>query len=200
MPTTRIDLIRHGQPDGGNRFRGHGIDDPLSALGWEQMRQTARAIDDWQRIISSPMRRCLAFAEWLSQERGLALTVEQDFREVGFGSWEGVSRSELQSQRREEYDAFYRDPVHNRPPGAEPLAAFGQRVGRALTSLSAHYAGERLLVVAHAGVIRAAVGHVMQCPPAYWYQADVANAGLTRFVYEGDAMRLVIHNWRPSPN
>ena len=36
MSDTVIDLIRHGEPVGGRRYRGH-IDDPLSERGWQQM-------------------------------------------------------------------------------------------------------------------------------------------------------------------
>ena len=36
---TIIDLIRHGEPVGGQRLRG-AQDDPLSALGWQQMRES----------------------------------------------------------------------------------------------------------------------------------------------------------------
>jgi alpha-ribazole phosphatase len=198
MPLTRIDLVRHGQPEGGNRFRGHGVDDPLSSLGWQQMRATAAMVDDWQQVISSPMQRCIAFARWLSNERGLPLELVPDLREIGFGSWEGVSRSELREQRRDEYEAFYQDPVHNRPAGAEPLDDFGHRVARALDAAATQHAGERVLIVAHAGVIRAAIGHVLQSPPALWYQCDVANAGLTRLVRDNEAWRLVRHNWLPT--
>ena len=194
---TRLDFLRHGQPEGGNRFRGNGVDDPLSTEGWAQMRATAATIDDWQRVVSSPMQRCQAFAAWLSNERALPLSIETDLREVGFGSWEGTSRQELMTERREEYEFFYRDPVNNRPPGAEALADFGQRVGRAFERLLNTYEGERILVVAHAGVIRAAVGHVLASPPERWYRSDVANAALTRFEHDATNTRLVVHNWLP---
>lgn len=197
MPQTRIDILRHGQPEGGDRVRGQGVDDPLSPLGWHQMRTTAAAIPDWERIVSSPMRRCVAFAEWLAVERGLPFSVEQDLREVGFGAWEGMARDELMVRRREEYEAFYRDPVNRRPAGAESLADFGRRVSEAFVGLSERFAGERVLVVAHAGVIRAALGFIMQSDPAYWYRTDVANAALTRFELDGETMRLIAHNWRP---
>ena len=68
VTTTRLDYLRHGQPIGGQRFRGNGIDDPLSGLGWRQMRETAAAIGSWQRVITSPMQRCAAFAEWLATQ------------------------------------------------------------------------------------------------------------------------------------
>ncbi|MEK6748901.1 MAG: histidine phosphatase family protein, partial [Pseudomonadota bacterium] len=36
--TTVVDMIRHGEPVGGKRYRGHR-DDPLSDIGWRQMRE-----------------------------------------------------------------------------------------------------------------------------------------------------------------
>jgi len=198
MTTTLLDYLRHGRPTGGSRYRGHGVDDPLSELGWQQMRETTAGIDGWNRIVSSPMKRCIAFAEWLARERDLPLSVEQDLREVGFGSWEGVARRELRERRRAEYEAFYADPVNNRPPGAEPLAAFGARVGAVFDRLVDAHPGEHLLMVAHAGVIRATLGHVTRSPPTAWYRAEVDNAGLSRFSHDALGPKLVTHNWQPA--
>ena len=195
---TRIDCLRHGEPVGGSRVRGNGVDDPLSENGWRQMRNTTAAITGWDLIVTSPMRRCIEFAEWLSQERGLPLAVEQDLREVGFGDWEGLDRHELAEQRPDEFRAFYRDPVNRRPSGAEPLQAFGQRVSTVFDRLLHEYEGQHLLVVAHAGVIRATIGHVMQSPAINWYRIEVEYAALTRFAQDAISTRLVAHNWRPT--
>ncbi|MCG6965211.1 MAG: histidine phosphatase family protein [Chromatiaceae bacterium] len=196
--STVLDYLRHGEPVGGSRFRGHGVDDPLSEKGWQQMRATAAAIDGWQRIVSSPMRRCVDFARWLSSERGLPLEVDPDLKEVGFGSWEGALRDQLRLQRRAEYDAFYADPVRCRPAGAEPLEVFAMRVAGVFDRLLASYPAQHTLVVCHAGVIRATLGHVIQAPPVNWYRTEVDNAALTRFAGGQHGPRLVAHNWRPS--
>jgi broad specificity phosphatase PhoE len=42
------------------------------------------------------------------------------------------------------------------------------------------YAGQSVLVVAHAGVIRAIIAGVLNMPPAAMYRIHVANAGITR--------------------
>ena len=34
---TVIDLIRHGEPEGGRMIRGQGVDHPLSAVDWAQL-------------------------------------------------------------------------------------------------------------------------------------------------------------------
>ncbi|MFO8155736.1 MAG: histidine phosphatase family protein, partial [Thiohalospira sp.] len=87
---TTVDLLRHGEPEGGRRYRGQS-DDPLSATGWQQMQAAVAGATPWQRVISSPLSRCRVFAETLAAERGLPLEVEADFREIGFGEWEGQS-------------------------------------------------------------------------------------------------------------
>jgi len=195
--TTLLDYLRHGQPEGGSKYRGSRIDDPLSELGWQQMRSTVAELEGWTRILTSPMQRCRAFAEWLGSQRDIAVEVIDDLREVGFGSWEGVTRAQLLEQRPDEYHAFYADPVNNRPAGAEALQAFGGRVADVFESAAARYPGEHLLLVAHAGVIRATLGHVTRAPASNWYRAAVDNAAISRFAHDGERSKLLVHNWRP---
>lgn len=197
MNATLIDCIRHGEPIGGRRYRGDAIDDPLSEKGWEQMWRSVGTSSGWDRIVSSPMQRCLAFAESLAGQRGIPLSVERDLREVGMGAWEGRTPQEILEQEPEAYAAFYRDPVSQRPPGCEPLDRFGTRVAGVFETLINTCAHQHVLVVAHAGVIRAAVGHVMRSDPVAWYRLRVDNAGVTRLRRDEFGWRLEFHN-RPA--
>jgi broad specificity phosphatase PhoE len=194
MSDTIIDLIRHGEPQGGRRFRGNGCDDPLSEKGWAQMRQAVAGQAPWQGVISSPMQRCTQFAEEVAQRHKLPMSVDERLREVGFGSWEGFSPAQLLERNRQEFDDFYRDPVNCRPPGAEDLELFSQRVQAALSDALSAYHGQHLLVVAHAGVIRAALGGVLAAPPERWYRVSVSNAHLTRIRYGAHGATLDAHN------
>ena len=106
------------------------------------------------------------------------MAVDARFAEVGFGDWEGRTRQELESQVPGQVARFLRDPVANRPPGAERLDAFISRVHAGLGDVLAAYAGQRVLLVAHAGVIRAVMTRVLDMPPALMYRIHVANAGL----------------------
>ena len=195
---TLLDFLRHGEPVGGSRYRGNGIDDPLSESGWQQLHDTTSAIHGWQRIISSPMQRCLRFAQWLAEQRDLPLQVIDDLKEVGFGDWEGLSRKDVRLERPEQYHAFYRDPVNNRPPKAESLANFTARVSAVFDHLLAVHRGQHLLIVAHAGVIRATLCHVAGLPTHDWYHTAVDYAGLTRYSQDQHGLRLDAHNWRPA--
>jgi len=180
MTNTIIDLIRHGEPEGGSAFRGHNIDDPLSEKGWQQMRGAVGEHCPWSHIISSPMQRCVAFANELAEKYELGVSIEDRLKEVGFGEWEGHAPAELQQQRPEEYNAFYRDPVNQRPPGAENLNEFISRVVSAYQQITKQHSGQHVLVVSHAGVMRAIIAHVLQSEPLGLYRIKVNNAGIAR--------------------
>lgn len=191
---TIIDFIRHGEPIGGSCYRGSSIDDALSEKGFEQMWAAVGDFDGWTRIVSSPLVRCKAFALQLAGHLGIPMQVEHDLREVGFGRWEGKTRQQLKQDSLAEYLAFYQDPVNARPEGAEGLTDFGARVAAVYEKILHLYSGEKILIVTHAGVIRAACGYVMQSPAANWYRLEIANAGLTRFSCSDEFSRMVCHN------
>ena len=175
-----VDLIRHGEPEGGPRYRGFNIDDPLSEKGWQQMWSAVESAHPWTHIVTSPLRRCRDFAEALGEKHQLPVTVQPNFKEVGFGDWEGKTKAELQQIDLDGFKAFYRDPINHRPEGAENLDAFRQRVATAYDEVIAVQGGQHLLIVAHAGVIRAIVAHVLSSGPESLYRMAVKNAGITR--------------------
>ncbi len=176
---TRLDLLRHGEPVGGSRYRGQ-VDDPLSELGWAQMRSAVQELSGWQQVVTSPLSRCHKFAQEVSTQRGIPVTVEPRFAEVGFGDWEGFSRAELEADDPDQVRLFYEDPVRHRPNGAEPLDDFIGRVAAGLETVLEQHAGQSVLVVAHAGVIRAIMATVLDMSPVAIYRIHVANAGITR--------------------
>ncbi|ODU31420.1 MAG: phosphoglycerate kinase, partial [Thiobacillus sp. SCN 62-729] len=175
--TTTLDLLRHGEPVGGRKYRGQ-IDDPLSEKGWAQMHATVGDTAPWTRIVSSPLQRCRAFAEILADRHGLLLTLDERLAEVGFGVWEGRSAAEIEQDAPGAVARFKHDPVNARPEGAEPLAEFHGRVAAALDAILAQHPDEHVLLVGHAGVIRMAFAWALHVPLAYAYRIEVANAGL----------------------
>lgn len=176
---TCIDLLRHGEPVGGRRYRGQ-VDDALSEKGWEQMWDAIGTDPGWQQIVSSPLQRCSAFAASLGGSLVLPVHVEPRFREVGFGNWEGKTRDELDQLVPGQISRFYQDPVKHRPPGAEPLEEFTGRVQAAFDEMLEQFTGQSVLVVAHAGVIRAILAYALDIPFASMYRISVPNAGISR--------------------
>ena len=194
MPDTIIDLIRHGEPLGGRLYRGHQIDHALSEKGWQQMWDAVGNYSEWQHIVTSPMKRCSEFAQQLAGKLSIPVTTEHDLREVGFGSWEGRSREQIMADNLKEYEDFYRDPVNCRPDGAEPIADFINRVDYSWDQIIKEFEGQHILVVAHAGVIRAIVAGVLHAEPVGMYHIKVDNAGMSRIIHGEHGSILHFHN------
>ena len=193
---TIIDLLRHGEPQGGRKFRG-AVDDPLSALGWEQMRAAVGATRPWQVVISSPLMRCAAFAAELAEQSACPLHIDDGFREISFGIWEGRAVAEIEEQHPQELGQFWRDPVAYPIPEGEPVPAFDQRIAEAWASLLQRHCGQHLLVATHGGVIRVLLRQLLDMPLQRIWRIEVPFASLTRIRVHCDPLAepyLVFHN------
>lgn len=186
-----IDLLRHGEPVGGRRYRGQ-LDDPLSEQGWSEMWAAVADEPGYQVIVSSPLQRCHAFAAAYAEAHGLPLAVNAAWREIGMGSWEGLTRREARDQDPDLFDRFYRDPVHNRPPGAESLDAFRRRIGAAWRSLLAEHPSGGVLMIVHAGTIRGVVGEVLGLPSAHFYGCQVEYAARVRILLRDNGLQQIL--------
>ena len=196
---TTVDLLRHGESEGGDIFRG-ATDVPLMESGWQQMHGAVENIDGWQKIISSPMLRCHEFASDLAHRRDIPITINQDLREIFFGDWEGRQFSEIQDQQQSRFNAFWEDPFKNTPPAGEPMLDFCYRVDKALWLEIESQKGQHLLLVVHGGVIRAVLYALLHSEPSALMRYDVPYACMTRIkIYhdednEKNWPQLVFHN------
>lgn len=163
--TTLFDLIRHGEPRGGTRFRG-SLDDPLSERGWQQMRGAIGEQEVWDRVLCSPLQRCQAFARAFARERGLPLAMDEALQEIDFGDWEGRTPAQIEQSDPGRLAAFWRNARDTPPPGGETLEAFHQRVTGAWAHWQEQLAGERVLLVCHGGVVRMILSAVLEMSPA----------------------------------
>ena len=178
-PVTTIDLLRHGEPVGGTRYRGT-TDDPLSEAGWAQMWATVGDGCPWQRIATSPLARCAEFAEAMGRRWGLYAARVPALAEMDFGIWEGRPAREVLAGYPDEIRRFWANPNSYTPSGGEPYAQFEARLGAAWDALVEDYRGEHLLAVTHTGVIRALVCRILQVPYERAFRLDVPYACLTR--------------------
>jgi alpha-ribazole phosphatase len=185
------DLLRHGEVEGGGRFRG-SHDDPLAAAGWAQMdavvaAEAAAGRAGWDRILHSPARRCAEFARRLAERRGLPIQAVPAFRERAFGAWEGLRADQIPI---EDLSRFWADPVGYDPPESEPFTAFRERVLAGWRELLAGDA-RHPLVITHGGVIRVIIGDILGLAADTLLLLEVPPACHTR-------LRLPDGDWRPS--
>jgi len=100
-------------------------------------------------VVTSPAPRCHTLAQILVRRFACRLSVDADWRELDFGSWEGRLWRDID---RSQSDPWAEDPLNRAPPGGETYRAMLARVNTALARTPA-----RAVVITHAGAIRAAL-------------------------------------------
>lgn len=196
-PYTSVDLLRHGDCQGGEIFRGSS-DVELSELGWKQM-QAAVSGREWDQIVSSPLKRCRLFAEKLSDENGIPLSVDERWQEFNFGVWEGRPRAEVWKESAKEVAGFFSDPETFTPEGGDSYQSVCKRVQDAWEDILAKYSNKRVLVITHGGVFRTLHAQLKSLPSHAFNSIEVPYACLSRWKHYGDALRarplLSFHNY-----
>lgn len=172
-----IFIIRHGEPEGGKRYRGDAIDDPLNQQGWQQMENAIQGLETWDIIISSPLKRCRVFAEHIAQHQTINCIIDKDLREMGFGHWEGLAHKEIETRFPEEFLKFQENPL-NTPHSAENLVDFQNRVLKAYQTIRTTYLHKKILIVSHSGVMRIIALEHLKAPLTSWYNFEIPYAGI----------------------
>jgi alpha-ribazole phosphatase/probable phosphoglycerate mutase len=186
--------MRHGEPVGGRRYRGH-IDDSLSEKGWQQMWSSFEASGQWDQIVCSDLKRCADFADEISQRFNIPCDKEPLLREISFGTWEGRTADEINTEEPGAVERFKLDPVNFQPEGAEPLDLFEARVLSAWNCIVEKYQGKRILVIGHAGQIRMVLRINFGIALDGMFRLDFPNASITRLIINHDPqmVRLLLH-------
>lgn len=178
-----LSLLRHGATELAGGFRG-SIDDALTAEGWAQMQAAVVGAGPWDLIVSSPLKRCAAFAHELAAERSTPLLFEPDIRELHFGAWEGQTALALMAAQEAELGQFWNNPYTFTPPDGEPMQAFAQRVLAAIERLVTAHDGKRVLLISHGGVMRLLLAQARGLPREHLLQVEVAHASLHRLTVQ----------------
>jgi len=175
--TLHLDLLRHGETELGGGLRG-SLDDALTDTGWAQMRAAVVERGPWDRLVSSPLQRCSRFAEELGTQLGLPVQLDKDLQELHFGTWEGQSAATLMETDAEALGLFWADPYSFTPPEGERVEDFSTRVLAAVGRLHANYAGQRILLISHGGVMRLLLAQARGLPREQLLNVEVGHGAL----------------------
>jgi probable phosphoglycerate mutase len=122
VPIVRI--ARHGETtwNAVGRYQGR-LETPLSPLGQAQAQALGGALRDAgiERIISSPLSRCVQTALPLSMMTGVPIETDDRLLEIAHGTWEGRYRDELARNDSERYTMWRKHPERVHFPGGERL-------------------------------------------------------------------------------
>jgi len=186
--TTRMVLVRHGQPDESVRGRCYGgLDVGLSARGREQMRRARRLLSDMpcSAIYSSPKRRALESAGVLAGRRA-SVIVDDRLREMDFGDFEGLTYDDIAERFSEPYREWMNRPTEVTFPGGENFTTMAARVREALGHIRGAHRGGAVAIVSHGGVNRIALATALELDARRIFRLDQAYACVNVIDYIGD--------------
>ncbi|MEP6817226.1 MAG: histidine phosphatase family protein [Marmoricola sp.] len=188
-PTTLI-LVRHGVTDhttskkfsGGLASSNPGLNDE----GRAQVRATAEWLaplaDGIDALVSSPVRRTRESAEILAAVLGHDVEIEDGIAEMEFGSWDGLTFTEVHEKYPDEMQAWL-GSLDAAPGGGESFRVVAERVLQGRDRLLASYAGKTVVAVSHVTPIKTLVADTLGAPLEALYRMELSPASVTVVSY-----------------
>ncbi len=160
MKTTRFILIRHGEStwNAAQRWQGHA-NPPLSERGHTQAADCADRLqgEPADLLVCSDLRRTRETAVPIARRLGLVPIASDRLRELDVGTWTGKTREEILQLDPQLLARFESGDPEIRPGGGETRSEIRRRVRAAVEDLARQHAGRRIVMVVHAGVIKALI-------------------------------------------
>jgi alpha-ribazole phosphatase len=165
---TTLYLIRHGETEGSETKRYKGtLDVPLSEKGTKQVEDLSRYIlrvVNLTAVYCSDLSRALKSAEIIGRPHSISPLVVPSLRERNFGLWEGMSFDEIKVKYPGEFDDWAGNPLTFSPVNGETTLEVRDRVVDAFEKIIHAHPGERFAIVAHGGVNRVILCHILGIP------------------------------------
>ena len=155
----RLLLVRHGESTWNARGRWQGwADPPLTDLGRAQAEAAAPAAAPVDAVVSSDLQRARTTAELMAAVLEIDdVLVEPGLRERDVGDYTGLTRAEIEERWPGSLSQGGNASIARNPRDAhfgESIEELAARVNAALARLAATFAGQRVLVITHGGVVR----------------------------------------------
>ncbi|MGK5113341.1 MULTISPECIES: histidine phosphatase family protein [unclassified Geodermatophilus] len=198
LPVSRLLIWRHGRTEWNavGRFQGQ-LDPPLDDEGRRQAAVAAPhlaaggALPAGTVVVSSDLVRAVETAESLTAVLGVPLRLDPRLREVGMGSWEGLTREEVAERHPEQYaDWIAGRPIRGR--GGEDAADVPARALAALRDLPE---APVAVVVTHGGTSARLMEALLGLGPEHRRVfGPLGNCAWSELAVQSERWRLLRHN------
>jgi broad specificity phosphatase PhoE len=186
----RIFLARHGATAwSGSDPRYCGVTDlALSDAGRQQAGALARRLRDepLAAVIATDLIRSQETARPVADSHGLEVETVAPLRELDYGEWEGLTRTEIEQRYPDALRDWIRDRVRVSVPGGESLRSLLDRALPALLALAERFGDRPIAVVGHNTTNRVLLCHLLDVPIAHYRRILQSPAGLNVIDIEGD--------------
>lgn len=173
-------FVRHGvTSETGRILTGRLPGVSLSDRGKLDARMAADRLAslDVAAVYSSPIRRCRETARILAGPHELTPLTERRLIEADYGTWSGRTLKDL--YRLKAWQRLMAHPARFRFPEGETLTEVRNRAVAGVEDLAARHGSDTVVLVSHADVIRAIVGHYLGAPLELIHRLHVAPTSLS---------------------
>jgi len=175
-------MIRHGEILSNKEgvYAGSS-DEELTPEGVEMADDFAREAASWniEAIYSSPIRRAVQTAEIINGRIGAELLIEEGFKEITMGPWEGLRIEDVARRFPDDFKIWMTRPGELKLPGRETLSELQARAVEAVKSVFETRSGV-VLAVTHVAVIRSLQLYFDEEPLNLYKSIDVPNVSVFR--------------------
>jgi alpha-ribazole phosphatase len=179
---SRLLLVRHGDTERNSAQRYWGRTDvKLSPAGISQAERLRDRLteESLNAVYASDLIRASVTAEIIASRHDVTITTCPELREIDFGEIEGLTFDEA----RQRYPEVVRRWVEQSPklkyPAGDSIAEFSNRVIGFVPRLAKHTEQETVLIVAHSGVLRTLVCHLLGIETRHRWQLRLDLASLS---------------------
>ena len=189
---TRLLLVRHANTEAnGKRLSGRDAGIGLDPEGRKQAQWLAARLARLPvaRVYSSPLRRAMETAEAIATLVRCNVEPREEFLEIEFGHWSGRDFDELaRDVRFRRFNAF-RSCAD--VPGGESMLQAQARMIAGLSLVRARHPHERVVVVSHGDLIRAAIAHYAGIALDLFQRIEISTGSLSEIELDEDNVRIL---------
>lgn len=173
------------------------LDDSAEAQKCKSHEATAELLSfrasSLQAVYTSNLSRAVRSAGIIAGPYGLKPVETPDLRERSFGVWEGMSFTEIKEKYPEEFEAWANDPLRYSPIEGESTIGVKERTIPCLTKILEIHKGDNIAVVAHGGVNRIILCHVLGIPfeNIFRIEQDYAAVNIVEFWDKYPVVKLI---------
>ena len=194
-------LLRHGETDWNFQGRCQGVTDlDLNGTGIQQAKEIAAYLsrERIDAVYSSNLKRAIQTASAISRPHNLAVTIQNNFRELHHGELEGLTFSEIQTTYPDFIHKWRDEPANLLIPGGERLVDVERRAWKEMERVvRSHHSHETVVVATHHFPIVTILCRITGTPLNNYRSFHVDPCGLNHITYNHkDGWRIIQINDR----
>lgn len=198
----KITFICHGSTifSEEGRFSDMENHPPLNENGVDEMIKICEYLKHRKvkndRIYTSSAKRCVQSAKYVSK------VYKKDFEIIDLkprkcGSFSGMTFEQVEAKYPEELKRLIYKPDKPTPEDAESVTAFINRVSSEIDKIIEDNIGNRIIIVTHPDIIKAAVCDALNIPHTSFQQIYIRSGSATQISYFSSWKSLVYSDYTP---